>query len=382
MENLKGLLRVLDEKIAGSEAGLEKEYLRLGEVLIALPSESVSGTGMAESYERARGLNESIARNLAHQERLAKLISQLEDLQDRILEKNKEIELLRAEVEPRYQEVGKRIVERSKESMEGMRSFSGRIEQLRALAADLEERDRELARTSTEPRAGFLRQALSEGKRVYLHGRLRARSMRADALYRQLGKEISERDELESLDSTAFADIIEPLLKYHDQRGQLEAQLAALSNRRSRVHADIQEIAGQEQPHRSLKRLEDERKALESDLATVLGEMARQFLDSSLNESISAKNLKAPVRAIQALAEEIAVLKEKRARVDAAIKIADLEGELEKKRARIQSLEATIRKANMEIETLNAKIETMGRERERLVAARGDEIQSAEDLDN
>lgn len=382
MENLKGLLRVLDEKIIENEARVEKEYHKLGESLVELSSESVSGTALDEIYGRARGLNEAVAKNLTHQERLAKLISQAEDFDERISEKRKDIEMLRAEVEPRYQEIGRRIVERSKESMEGMKPYSGRIEQLRTLEADLQERDRELARASMEPHGGFLRQALSEGKRVYLRGLFRAQSIRADGLYRQLGRDICETGELESLDSGAFSDIIEPLLKYHEQRGQLEAQLAALTNKRSRAEADIEALIGTEQPKRSLAKLEAERTALEIDLAAILGEMGRRFLDSSLNESLSGKNLKSSVKSIQGLAREVADLKEKRARVDAAIKIADLERELTKKRARIESLEATIRKANMEIDTLNEKIAAIGREREGLVAVRGDEITCAEDLEN
>ncbi|HUZ16930.1 MAG TPA: hypothetical protein VMV68_00980 [Spirochaetia bacterium] len=374
MENLKGLLRVLEEKSADSTATLDAEYRRLGESLLDADREAVAATELKELFEKALATNERLSGNLNQQERLTKLVSQLEELDERLRAKKEEMKTATREMEPRFAEIGHLAFEGSAGDADGIEPFRKEVGQLRAIETEIRDHNRELSKTgASRENDGILGQALLSGKRLYLQGLIRTKNMRAEALYRQLGKDICESEAITELDSSAYVDVLEFLLKFKDEQAKLDTQTTALTNKRDRIEKEIETLAGGERARRFGSRLESEQKKTQGELSLLLRELGVKYSEGNYEKAITGRKVKGHLDAIRDMSKEIAVLESKRERIQAALRIEAIDREVAGKRSKIRSLEETIRKCNDEMDVLSAKITALDEERSRLVEVRGSE---------
>jgi len=372
MENLKGLLRVLEEKSADSTATLDAEYRRLGESLLDADREAVAATELKELFEKALATNERLSGNLNQQERLTKLVSQLEELDERLRAKKEEMKTATREMEPRFAEIGHLAFEGSAGDADGIEPFRKEVGQLRAIETEIRDHNRELSKTgASRENDGILGQALLSGKRLYLQGLIRTKNMRAEALYRQLGKDICESEAITELDSSAYVDVLEFLLKFKDEQAKLDTQTTALTNKRDRIEKEIETLAGGERARRFGSRLESEQ--TQGELSLLLRELGVKYSEGNYEKAITGRKVKGHLDAIRDMSKEIAVLESKRERIQAALRIEAIDREVAGKRSKIRSLEETIRKCNDEMDVLSAKITALDEERSRLVEVRGSE---------
>lgn len=372
MANLKALLAKTDEESRESEAALEREYLELGEELLEGGLGGSSSTDLKDLHTRARESRELLTAAEEAKDRLARLITQAQEIRDNVEEKKRELAALEEEIEPHYEKVGRAAAEALEDDEEAAEPYRSLIDQLDALEQEIKQLDRDRARSEQRDEdKGLLTQALEGGKRLYFQGLSKSKGVRVTSLYRRLGREACENDLVTKLDSHAFDEVLEPVLKNKEQSDKVRAQMTALTSRAERVEQEIDGFCENERPQRTLQRLERDHEKAHEVLDVQLRDLGAQYVDRVRDKQGVAKSVAGRMDRITTVRKALQGLTKKRERIEAAMAIEELERKVEGSRSRVRSLSTTAKKLNREIEELNAQIKELSAERERLLKVRG-----------
>lgn len=377
MASLKHLLNEIATKTETAENEIDAEFLELGEVLLDEGPASGGSGEIKELYARARETRELIEQCEANAARLTKLLDQLAEINEAIKEKHGELAILKEEMEPHYEKVGRAAVDSLLDEEPEGTPHRALIDQLRNLEGEIKQLNREIGRIGqNDEEQGIVGQALAGGRKLYRQGVLRSKTMRAESLYRRLGHEVCETDLIDRLNSRAFVDVIEPVLKNKEQSKKVEAQLASLENKSERLHADIAAASENDRPHRRLQRFEEDRAAAREVYDVQLRDVGARYADRPGSATAIPAKVKPLLAEIKTLRKQLGALASRRERVQAALELEDLDRKVEANRSRVRGLETTVKKANAEIAELSAETKRLNEEREKLLAVRG----SADDL--
>lgn len=377
MASLKNLLNEIAARTEATENEIDGEFRELGEVLLGQAPPGGGQSEVKELFARARETRELIEQCEANADRLQKLLDQLAEVNEAIKEKQGELKILKEEVEPHYEKVGRAAAESLlDEDLEGT-PHRALIDQVRTLDSEIKQLNREIGRIGqNEEEQGIVGQALAGGRKLYRQGVLRSKTMRAESLYRRLGQEVCETDLITHLNSRAFVDVLEPVLKNKEQAKKIDAQLASLKNKAERLDADIAAASEGERPHRRLQHLEEDRAAAREVYEVQLRDLGARYADHPGSATAIPAKAKSLLGDIKTLRKELGSLAARRERVQAAIALEELDRKVESSRSRVRGLETSVKKANAEIAELSAEIKRLNEEREKLLAVRG----SADDL--
>ena len=191
MASLKNLLNEIAARTEATENEIDGEFRELGEVLLGQAPPGGGQSEVKELFARARETRELIEQCEANADRLQKLLDQLAEVNEAIKEKQGELKILKEEVEPHYEKVGRAAAESLlDEDLEGT-PHRALIDQVRTLDSEIKQLNREIGRIGqNEEEQGIVGQALAGGRKLYRQGVLRSKTMRAESLYRSLGYEV------------------------------------------------------------------------------------------------------------------------------------------------------------------------------------------------
>jgi len=377
MENLRGLLHLIIEKTRDVESDLEREYRELGERLLREGLGGVSSADLKEKLERAKETAELIDVGETGRDRIRKLMDQLSQLREAIEEKEGELTILREEIEPHYEKVGRAAAEALIDDEPEAAPYKKLLDPLRDIGAEIKQLNREISRAGQrDEEMSLVNQAIVGGKKLYQQGVLRTKQLRASNLYRRLGREICDSDLMTRYESRAFVDVFEPVLKNREQTKKIDTQIAALRNKAERLEGELDSLCENERPQRRLHRLEEERTKAMEVFEVQLRDLGGSYADHPGSASSLPKTVKAGLESVKVTRKELGSLGKRKDRVEAAIALEEIDRRVDSDRSKVRNLESTVKKANKEIASLSDEIKDLNEEREKLLKVRG----STEDL--
>lgn len=317
-----------------------------------LPSEEPYATLTArdrEISERIDELRRTHDRIVAVGQRMADIKRAREELEQR----HKEIG---NELAPHYQTIGENAFRVFRDNplidQEYADVFTPLLdahEEIRQTRADLSRAESELAEKP------FLEKMVQRGRIIVLRNRLAMRENHLERLYREAGKQISATNFITTIGDPQLDEAAAPFLDLMDESQRIEREIGSLDDERSALQEEISNLGVAHRPATRIKELDEEITVAEAQRSESLADIATAAKGSDLENELSPEARSALDEA-KATEETRNEAQEKLDRLDAALRVEQLSGDLDQ-------IDSSIDRKRKQIASLTTDIEELERQK-------------------
>ena len=344
-------LSTLNQRVRAQLAAAGQAIVESG----AVPSEEPFAALLANDAEIASRLKEL----RATRERIVSIGERLVDIRnktDRLDARRKEIS---GELEPHYQTIGENAFRVFRDNplvdQEYADIFTPVLEAHEEIKLTRTEIDRAEVELADKP---FLEKMVVRGRIIVLRNRLSLRESQITRLYRDAGRQITATDFITTIGDPGLEQAAGPFLGMTDEWRRIDDELRAYEKERESLHRELMTLGVERRAAGRITEIDEEIQAAESarkDSLIAIANAARQ----SGNVDGLGDEVRSHLDAAAITEAQRAAVEERVERLEAALQIERMYGE-------VQLIESTIARKRAQIEKLSDDIAGLEREKESL----------------
>lgn len=374
MANYRERIEAIEKEITANEALIRADHRAIGKTLVEADIDLSKNESVAEHAQAAAGLSRQIAEIEEKVTRVQAVLAERAEDREAIEAKEAEIRTHQESLPPIYEEIGKVAFERFRESpfvdQEYAQIFSDLVkhhEELRDVETELERLD---ASIEQKP---FLEKVVARGKRIVLANRLSAKQSTQQRLFRKVGKDVTRTEFIQSMDDATLSSVAKP---YYDTEKQIEDLTHDVENLRAKEQKrteELTELVNDQRPDRYVTRLQSEKDGLIQDRDAAYTAIGNAVALGDASISVEDANVSALVEEISELERDNQSKRATISRLQAALRVIELDRQIDQKADTIDALEKQIENIKQQIAEQNARLEELKQEKAEQEKARGPE---------
>lgn len=369
MESYREKIDSTQKEIAANEALIEADLRAVGRSVVS-EGEKLEDEELAQQAATSKDLSRQIDEIDETIESVRSILKEKSEAQKAIEEKEADIRRHQESLPGIYEEIGKASFERFRDNpfvdQEYAQVFSDLVkhhEELREVQMDLDRLD------STMEQKPFLEKVVARGKRIVMANRLSAKEGAERRLFRTVGKDITRTDFIQSMDDPDLTAVATP---YYETEKRIEDLTHAVENLRTRdqqLNESLSGIIGEQRPDRFISSRDAEREekiASRDEAYRAVGRAATDG-DIALPDG-DASSLLTEIQELHAQNDD------KRAtitRLEAALKVEELERRIAAKTQTVDGLEKQVQGLERQIADEKQELENLAQEKAEQEKARG-----------
>lgn len=377
MASYREKIEAVQKEISANEALIRADQRAIGKALVEGDVDLSANESLAEQAETAKQLSQQIAEIEEQIRAVGDILDERAANRETIEAKEADIRTLQDGLSPIYEEIGQAAFQRFQENpfvdQEHAQIFSDLVkhhDELRDVQGDLDRLD------STMEQKPFLEKVVARGKRIVLANRLAAKESAERRLFRKVGRDVTRTDFIQKMDDPSLAEVARP---YYDTEKRIEDLTHDVENLRSKEEKANESLAdqvGDQRPDRFIAKRESERDALVSQ---------RDDSYVTIGTAVAAEEVAvdAEQTGVSSLLAEISQLEKDNAgkrqtitRLEAALRVEELDRQIARRTETIDSLKMQIENLDKQVAEHSDRVEDLKREKAEQEKARGpaDEI--------
>jgi chromosome segregation ATPase len=341
----------------------------VGKAVVAAGVE-LSDDELAQHAATSKDLSQQIEEIDGTIENVRSILREKSEAQKEIEEKEADIRRHQESLPGIYEEIGKASFERFRDNpfvdQEYAQVFSDLVkhhEELREVQMDLDRLD------STMEQKPLLEKVVARGKRIVLANRLSAKEGAERRLFRKVGKDITRTDFIQSMDDPDLTAVATP---YYETEKRIEDLTHAVENLRTRdqqLNETLSGIVGEQRPDRFVASREADRDDKIANRDAAYEVIGRAAADGELN--VPEGDVSSLLTEIQELQSQNDDKRATIARLEAALKVEELERRITAKMQTVDGLELQVQGLERQIADEKQELENLAHEKTEQEKARG-----------
>jgi DNA repair exonuclease SbcCD ATPase subunit len=372
MEDYKRAIRELQTSIEMEGAQIREALKKLGEHLSYEASDTLPDPAMRELHGRIQELRRQLPESRQQVKRILQTVAGNEALEREIRDRKVQIGELSRTNRDLCESIGRvafRVYKRHPAALSANEDFFETLEEQEQGLAELEGEQQALRDHGREGK--FFRIFRETGKSVYLKGLISLRRKAVVKSYDELGRMVAASSELkDELEDRRLGEALAPYEANDKEINRLQRELENLIGDQEKKWAELKKLGAHRSHQKRVREIESEIQRIEATLEDTfegLGTMYRSAQSGDLQDS-EAASLRHQIEEIEG---EIRAKKKRIERLNAALRIEGLQGQLGDLNERVSKLEGEIEARRRETETLRAQISEGEKEVQRLQKIRG-----------
>lgn len=374
MASYREKIESTQKEIAANEALIQADLRAIGKAVIAAGTDlaSTAGEEVAADAASAKELSADIEEIDERIENVRAVLRERSEARAEIEEKEADIRRHQESLPAIYEEIGKASFERFRDNpfvdQEYAEVFSDLVkhhEEVREVQLDLERLD------STMEQKPFLEKVVARGKRIVLANRLSAKESAERRLFRKVGKDITRTDFIQSMDDSSLTAAATP---YYETEKRIEDLTHAVENLRTKdqqLAETLGELIGEQRPDRYVSAQENERQEKSDRRDEAYRAVGRAVVDGEATVSEDALGGTSLLSEIEELRAQTNEKRSAIERLEAALRVEELERQIARKSETIDGLQKQIEGLSQQIEAEKESLENLSQEKAEQERARG-----------
>lgn len=225
----------------------------------------------------------------------------------------------------------------------------------------------------TQEQGNVLKRLKEKGRAVYYQSMLAMKRKALSKNFRQAGLAICESVLDIKIDDPALKRILTPMLENKEEIARQEKKLTGIKKEQESIWAGLKEQGAEKNHQRKLRELEKNIQGLELNLEEALEELGEKYLQKPIKALAENQEIKQSQILINQAKRDIGKYERQIMRVEAALRIIELDEEINEQAGRVEDLEVRIKGLQKDIIELRNKTAQLGDDREQLLKTRGAE---------
>ncbi len=374
MEPYKKRIEELERRIQRNSAEIRTQLKKLGEYLSYQEQDAFTATEMADLHRRIQDLRGQLPKSRQQVKRILQCVSRNEELEQEINEKKRQIAGLEEANQTICEEIGKAAFEAYKSRSSGREEYSALFEPLIKQERELTELESEYAKLQSHGKDGnFFRIFRETGRSLYLKGILSLKRKGIGKTYREAGKRLCESQIGAELKGGGLDRVLGPYEENDRKINALRQEVSKLRSEQEKMWNDLKELGAARSHQKRVREIELGIQRIEEELGDAfegLGSLFRSRPPERFSDDVEVARALKQIEVCEEAKRQSAKQIE---RIEAAIRIDNLQRQARNLNQRVARLEEEIRLRSGEIATLKAQVAEGETEIRRLERIRGSE---------
>ena len=373
MSDYRQRINNLEKESRINETMIQQDLEFLGDYVFSKDGMSLEGEHIEQSLAQVQSLRGEIEQASDQVDRIKSLLDRQSAIKESEAELKKREKQAGADLGPVYEQIGETAFTIYKnnpfvdqEYVEIFSQLAKNQEDMRDAQRDAEQVEQELAQKS------FLERMVLKGRLVLLKNRISSKESSFPRLYRKAGEEIAGSGFIESINDPNLTSVAQPYDEYRRKLEDLESELAQLEKELQLNQKELSELCEGSRPQ---KQINEVLKTIEEKDAARAGhyrELGKAFMDTKPTQKDQPKEVAERIKSINALQKENDAHAREIERLQAAMKVDQLESDIERMQASIRSHKKEIENYQTRIEELSSQIDDAEKEKAEAEKTRGE----------
>ena len=345
----------------------------VGEALSNLEPEVFTQGATRDAWIRAITLRDKLPQERQRVRQILQQVKRNEELKTRAEAAGKTIADLRRGNEAVSEEVGRAIFA-VHDSLPLPEEIDRVFQELVNRVAELTKVEREHQNIlDTQDQGNVLKRLKEKGRAVYYQSTLAMKRKALSKNFCQAGLALCESVLDITIDDPDLKRILTPMLENKKEIDRQEKKLTGIKKEQESIWANLKELGAEKNHQRKLRELEKNIQGLELNLEEALEDLGRKYLEKPIKSLAENQEIKQGQILINQAKRDIGKYERQIIRVEAALRIIELDEEINDHTGRVEDLETRIKGLQEDIIAFQNQTARLRDDREQLLKTRGTE---------